>query len=123
MYKTSHTQKKKEYTSKACGGCPLKPQCTDTARRIIVRDFYEDAREAMHRRALADPAWMKRRRATVEHPFGMMKWLMAHPRFLVRGLKKAKAELALGVLSYNLKRVIAILGVPALLHALQPSPA
>lgn len=123
LYKTSHTQKKKEYTTKACGGCPLKPQCTDTARRIIVRDFYEDAREAMHRRALADPVWMKRRRATVEHPFGTMKWLMAHPRFLVRGLKKAKAELALGVLSYNLKRVIAILGVPALLQALQPSPA
>lgn len=123
LYKTSHTQKKKEYTSRACGGCPLKPQCTDTARRIIVRDFYEDAREAMRRRALADPVWMKRRRATVEHPFGTMKWLMAHPRFLVRGLKKAKAELALGVLSYNLKRVIAILGVPTLLHALQPAPA
>jgi transposase len=49
-----------------------------------------------------------------------MKWLMGHPRFLVRGLKKAKSELALGVLSYNLKRVIKILGVPALLEALQP---
>jgi hypothetical protein len=36
-------------------------------------------------------------------------------------LKKAKAELALGVLSYNLKRVINILGVPALLQALEPS--
>jgi transposase len=123
LYKTSHTQKKKEYTSSACGGCPLKPQCTDTARRVIVRDFYEDAREAMHRRAIADPVWMKRRRETAEHPFGTMKWLMAHPRFLVRGLRKAKAELALGVLTYNLKRVIAILGVPALLQVLQPSPA
>jgi len=61
-----------------------------------VRDFYEDAREAMHRRASADPIWMKLRRETAEHPFGTMKWLMAHPRFLVKGLKKAKAELALG---------------------------
>ena len=52
-----------------------------------------------------------------------MKWLMALPRFLVRGLRKAKAELALGVLSYNLKRVITILGVPALLKALAPSVA
>ena len=48
---------------------------------------------------------------------------MAHPRFLLRGLKKAKAELALGVLCYNLKRVINILGVAALLQALEPSPA
>jgi hypothetical protein len=123
LYKTSHTQKKKEYTSRACGTCPLKPQCTKAARRVIVRDFYEDAREAMHRRASADPIWMKHRRETVEHPFGTMKWLMAHPRFLIKGLKKAKAELALGVLNYNLKRVINILGVPALLQALAPAPA
>jgi Transposase DDE domain len=101
----------------------LKPQCTKAARRVIVRDFYEDARQAMHCRATADPVWMKHRRETAEHPFGTMKWLMAHPRFLVRGLRKAKAELALGVLSYNLKQLINILGVPALLQALQPSPA
>jgi transposase len=123
LYKTSHTQKKKEYTSRACGSCPLKPQCTKAPRRVIVRDFYEDAREAMHRRATADPIWMKHRREMAEHPFGTMKWLMAHPRFLVKGLRKAKAELALGVLCYNLKRVINILGVPALLQALEPSPA
>jgi hypothetical protein len=38
-------------------------------------------------------------------------------------LRKATAELALGVLSYNLKRVVNILGVPALLQALEPSTA
>jgi transposase len=123
LFKTSHTQKKKEYTSGACGTCALKPQCTRAARRVIVRDFYEDAREAMHRRASTDPILMKHRRETAEHPFGTMKWLMAHPRFLVRGLRKATAELALGVLNYNLKRVINILGVPALLQALEPSTA
>ena len=123
LYKTSHTQKKKEYASAACATCPLKAQCTKAAQRVIVRDFYEDAREAMHRRATADPMWMKHRREMAEHPFGTMKWLMAHPRFLVCGLKKAKAELALGVLSYNLKRVITILGVPALLQALEPAHA
>ena len=123
LYKTSHTQRKKEYTTKACGNCPLKSQCTEAARRVIVRHFDENAREAMHGRAMADPAWMKLRREIAEHPFGTMKWLMAHPRFLVRGLRKAKAELALGVLSYNLKRLLNILAVPALLQALQPSQA
>src|SRR6266704_2326401 len=111
LFKTSHTQKKKEYTSRACGTCALKPQCTKAARRVIVRDFYEDAREAMHQRAIADPIWMRQRRETAEHPFGTMKWLMAHPRFLLRGLKKAKAELALCVLCYHLERVINIMGV------------
>jgi hypothetical protein len=123
LFKTSHTQKKKEYTCTACGTCPLKPQCTKAARRVIVRDFHEDARQAMHQRASADPIWMKHRREVVEHPYGTMKWLMAGPRFLVKGLKKAKAELALGVLCYNLKRLVSILGVPALLQALRPSPA
>lgn len=121
LYRVSRTERKKEYTSAACGHCPLKPQCTNAARRMVVRNFYEDAREAMHQRAMADPVWMKLRRELAEHPFGTMKWLMAGPRFLLRGLHKARAELALGVLSYNLKRVINILGVPALLQALQPS--
>jgi transposase len=123
LYKTSHAQKKKEYTTAACHNCPLRPQCTKAQQRVIVRGFYEDDRAAMHQRAMADPAWMKHRRELAEHPFGTMKWLMGHPRFLVRGLKKAKAELALTVLSYNLKRVTSILGVPALLQAFQPSPA
>ena len=123
LYKTSHTQKKKEYTSAACGTCALKPRCTQAARRVIVRGFHEDAREAMHQRATGDPSWMKHRREMAEHPFGTMKWLMALPRFLVSGLRKAKAELALGVLSYNLKRVMNILGVPALLKAIGPCPA
>jgi transposase len=123
LYKTSHTQQNKEYTTRACDTCSLKAQCTKAARRVIVRHFYEDARQAMHQRATADPNWMKHRREMAEHPFGTMKWLMGLPRFLVRGLKKAKAELALGVLSYNLKRVINLLGVPALLRALALSPA
>jgi hypothetical protein len=80
-------------------------------------------REANAPRATADPAWMKQRREMAEHPFGTMKWLMGHPRFLLRGLLKAKAELASGVLSYNLKRVINILTVPALLKALELSRA
>jgi transposase len=123
LFKTSRTQQKKEYTSRACGTCALKAQCTNTTRRVIVRHFYEDGRQAMHQRAVADPIWMKRRRETAEHPFGTMKWLMAGPRFLVKGLRKAKSELALGVLCYNLKRVTNILGVPALLEALALSPA
>lgn len=123
LYKTSRTQQKKEYTSKACRTCPLRPQCTKAAQRVIVRDFYEDDRETMHQRAMADPIWMKLRGEMAEHPFGTMKWLMGHPRFLLRGLVKAKAELALGVLSYNLKRAITILGVPTLLQALRPSTA
>ena len=122
LYKTSRAQQTKEYTTKACGTCPLKAQCTKAAHRVVVRHFYEEPREAMHQRAKADPIWMQRRRELAEHPFGTMKWMMAPARFLVKGLRKAKGELALGVLCYNLKRAINILGVPALLRALAPAP-
>jgi len=122
LFKTSRTKQKKEYRTQACPACPLKSQCTETAQRIIVRTFHDDDREAMHQRAMADPSWMKLRRQVAEHPFGTIKWLMGIPRFLVRGLRKAKAELALSVTAYNLKRLIAIKGTPALLKALQPYP-
>jgi transposase len=121
-HEVSHTEQKKKYWSNACDGCALRPQCTGAAKRLIVRHFYEDARDAMHQRAVNKPAWMANRREMVEHPFGTIKWLMGYPRFLVRGLRKAKAELALEILSYNFKRVINILGVAAVLRALQPLP-
>ena len=123
LFKTSRTKQKKEYRTQACPTCPLKSQCTDAARRVIVRGFHEDDREAMHQRAVADPNWMKLRRAVAEHPFGTIKWLMGAPRFLVRGLLKAKAEFALIVTCYNLKRLISNKTVPVLLKALQPCSA
>jgi transposase len=121
--KVDHAKRKTTYATRACGGCALKGACTKAKRRMILRSFDEDAMEAMHRRSADNPAWMQRRRELAEHPFGVIKWMLGHPRFLVRGLKKAKSELALVVLGFNLKRAIAILGVPALLAALQPAAA
>lgn len=120
---TSHSEQKNYYSTKACGDCALKAQCTRAKNRKIVRHFYEDAREAMHQRTIQDGTLMKRRRELVEHPFGVIKWMMGFPRFLLRGLKKAKAELALLVLGFNLKRSVTILGVTALLGALKTNPA
>jgi transposase len=117
-FKVSNTEKKWEYRTSACGDCALKTQCTKAAHRSIVRGFYENARQAMDARAKADRSWMKLRLGLVEHPFATMKWMMGSPRFLVRGLTKAKSELALGVLGFNLKRMMAILGAQRLTKAL-----
>ena len=117
-FKVSYTQKTKAYRTSACKTCPLKVRCTEAPRRVVARSFYEDERQAMDDRAKADPGWMKLRLSIVEHPFGTMKWMMGRPRFLVRGLKKAKSEFALGVLGYNLKRVMKIMGTQGLVEAL-----
>ncbi|MDQ0392864.1 IS1182 family transposase [Labrys monachus] len=118
----SQTEQEKRYSTTACGGCALKPKCTKAQSRQITRHLYEDARQAMHRRTIENPTLMKQRRQLAEHPFGTIKWMLGYPRFLLRGLQKAKAELALAVLGFNLKRVTAILGIPALLEALKANP-
>lgn len=107
----------------ACKGCLLRPQCTKGTRRRVNRNRHEEAIEAMHRRALSDPQWMRSRRELAEHPFGTIKWMMGDPRFLLRGMVKATAELALNILCYDLKRTLSILGVPQLLSRLRASTA
>ena len=42
---------------------------------------------------------------------------MGHGYFLMRGLNKVGAEMSLTVLSYNIKRVINILGVKKMIAA------
>jgi len=58
------------------------------------------------------------RRSTAEHPFGTIKCWMGATHFLMKRLPRVATEMALNVLAYNLKRVMAILGVVALREAL-----
>jgi hypothetical protein len=58
------------------------------------------------------------RRQTAEHLFGTIKCWMGATHFLMRTLRKVSTEMALNVLAYNMKRVIAIVGVGALLEAM-----
>jgi Transposase DDE domain len=67
----------------------------------------------------ATPAMMRLRRSTVEHPFASLKYrIFGHPRFLLRGLRGAQAEISLATLVYNLKRMLNVLGALQLQQAL-----
>ena len=59
------------------------------------------------------------RRSTAEHPFGTLKFWMGSAHFLMKTLHNVKTEMSLHVLSYNMKRVMKILGVPGLLQILR----
>ena len=54
-----------------------------------------------------------------KHPFGTIKAWMGATHFLTRTLKRVSTEMSLHVLAYNLKRVIAILGVSPLIAAIR----
>jgi len=51
----------------------------------------------------------------VEHPFGTFKLWMGARHFLMKRLENVKTEMSLHVLAYDLKRMMCIVGVPALM--------
>ena len=108
-----------KYWSSNCGGCPLKRRCTDGPHRRVRRWEHEAVIDNMQARLDARPEAMRLRRATVEHPFGTLKAWMGATHFKMRTLEKVRTEMSLHVLAYNLKRVIAILGVRPLVAAMQ----
>ena len=103
----------------SCQACPLKPKCTPSIERRITRWEHEAVIEAMQARLERMPKAMRIRRATVEHVFGTLKAWMGATHFQTRTLEKVRTEMSLHVLAYNLKRVIAILGVQPLMAAMR----
>jgi len=107
------------YATNACGVCPIKARCTENKRgRRLTRWVDEHILEEMEQRVQTRPEILRQRKELVEHVFGTMKRHMQHGYFLLKTLAKVRAEFSLTVLTYNLKRVIAIMGVPKLLAAL-----
>jgi len=107
----------RRYWTNACAHCVMKSLCTTGKERRITRAEDEHVLEEVQRRLDADPHAMRRRRETVEHPFGTIKARMGATHFLTRSLPKVATEMALAVLAYNLTRVINIVGVGPLIAA------
>ena len=108
-----------KYWSSNCAGCALKPQCTPGKERRVRRWEHEAVIDAMQERLDRKPEAMRIRRATVEHAFGTLKAWMGATHFKTRTLEKVRTEMSLHVLAYNLKRMIAIMGVGPLIQAMQ----
>jgi hypothetical protein len=108
-----------KYWSSNCAGCSLKPGGTPSKERRVSRWEHEAVIDAMQERLDRKPKAMRIRRATVEHPFGTLKAWMGATHFKTRTLEKVRTEMSLHVLAYNLKRMIAILGVGPLIQAMQ----
>ncbi|MHC1579015.1 MAG: transposase [Dehalococcoidia bacterium] len=87
----------------------------------LIQKLDEDLLDEMERRVLESPEKMKKmklRKRLAEHPFGTIKHHWDQGRFLTRKLPNVRAEMALTVLAYNIKRAIKILGVQRMIEAL-----
>ena len=109
----------RRYWTNACQGCGLKDRCTTGKERRVTRWEHEHVLEAVQRRLDENPQKMRRRRETVEHPFGTIKARMGATHFLMKRLKNVRTEMALSVLAYNLTRVMNILGIGPLIQAMR----
>jgi len=105
------------YWTTACPTCPLKQDCTPARERRVTRWEHEDVLERVQERLDNNPDKMCTRRQTVEHPFGTIKSWMGATHFKMKTLKHVATEMALHVLAYNMKRVMAIIGVPGFVKA------
>ena len=108
----------RRYWTTACKTCALKSKCTSGHERRVSRWEHEAVLEKVQSRLDHHPEKMTARRSTAEHPFGTIKCWMGATHFLMKRLPRVGTEMALNVLAYNMKRVMAILGVTGLREAL-----
>ena len=108
-----------KYWSSNCQSCALKPKCTTGKERRVTRWEHEEVLEAVQDRLDRHPEKMRMRRDTAEHPFGTLKRWMGSDHFLTRTFEQVSTEMSLHVLAYNMKRVMNIIGIDALIGAIR----
>jgi transposase len=109
----------KTYQTKACKNCEIRSQCTSNKTgREIDRWEHEEILEETQKRLKENPEKYFLRRCLSEHPFGTIKRTMNAAYLLMKGFEKVTAEISLIMLSYNMKRVMKILGIKRLIEVL-----
>lgn len=115
-YQTYNTKDKVHlYARTGCQSCGQQSRCTKSNKRWVSRHFYEEAMARSQARVDKAPSLMRRRSAVVERPFAHLKQIMGLRRFHSWGQEGAAAEMGLGVLAYNLSRMVNELGVERML--------
>ncbi len=90
---------------------------TQVSRNAASKQWeYDDVLERVQKRLDDDPGKIPLRSKAVEHPFGTIKAWMGATHFKMKTLQHVATEMALHELAYNLKRVMAVFGVPKLLR-------
>lgn len=104
----------------ACKDCIFRTKCTKSKRgRVIFRHVDQDFLDTIDINTKLNMDKYKLRQMIVEHPFGTIKRAWGAYYFLTRRKLSVTAEIALSLLSYNLRRVINILGVEEILRRLR----
>ena len=96
-------------------GSPLKQR----RGRIIERSESENYIEKNRERYQLNKELYRKRQATVEHQFGIIKRQWGYDYTLLKTKKKVEGEFAIIFTCYNLRRSVSILGVKELIERLR----
>jgi transposase len=111
---------KRYHNHSACKNCPVKNKCTKSkeSKRSIDRWEHEEILIKVQQQTKENFNKYRKRQQLSEHPFGTIKRGFDSSYVLTKGLDSVRAELSLTFFTYNLKRVINILGVKEILNNL-----
>ena len=93
------------YYGANCGECPSRADCVgDGKMRSITSDVYEAQRRRMMDKMKSEQGKeaYKKRKETVEWPFGNIKQNLGLREFFTRGLENVKTEHNLACIAHNL---------------------
>lgn len=96
-----------------CQVCEHRSQCVSGKDGRVVTRYTDEKWVKAYRNKLQRPreqALLRRRKAIVEHVFGVLKCWMGKIPLLLRGREKVQTEIDLYATAYNLKRLIKLLG-------------
>ncbi|TFH40249.1 MAG: IS1182 family transposase [ANME-2 cluster archaeon] len=103
----------KRYTTKERKSCPVKDLCTKaTYGKGIQRSEFQEYVQHNKERVDQNQALYKRRQAIVEHPYGTIKRQWGFSYIMTKkSMNRASADVGLMMTTYNLRRIINILGI------------
>ncbi|HEY4756811.1 MAG TPA: IS1182 family transposase [Ignavibacteriaceae bacterium] len=107
----------KVYRSDSCSSCESKSKCTRNKKdRAIFRWEHEEILDDMRKRVKENNDLIKKRNCMCEHPFGTIKRGFNQGYLLLKGLRKVGGEMGFTMITYNMRRVINILGIEKLME-------
>lgn len=108
------------YHTGACQQCAVRSVCTTAKKgRSIYRWEEQAVLDRLKQRLAHAPQIASRRKAIIEHVFGTVKKIWGYGALLLRGINTVRSEIALMMLTYNIRRAVNIVGVSALIQYLR----
>lgn len=114
--------KKYKYICDDCGKCSKREFCTKNKKGRAVK-ITENYKEVMPFREKCNSEFgrqvLKKRKETVEHPFGTLKRNWGYRYFMQKGLEVVQAEFSFMTFIYNFRRVLNLVSIDNFIKQLE----